>query len=1034
MPEQNYNPEQLKDMLKSMDLTSKRAQFFKNQISQAGADLQQLEQIFKSIVAEQDKLNQAFEFSKMSYAELREIGTEMIQEQGKKINLEKIAQKSLGKTLDLQLQLNAQLEGQVSFSDRELQTKKRKLRFLQEEQRSIANTIAKNKNILKAGETLRDLTGDRINKLQNITKEEAAILKAAAEGNIQEDSTIQKIERELALRKQIRNTLGATGAILDGVAGVADKLGMKGLSDDIKDIKEDIEDSIRENIADLNAKLTAAGRNSATFSDKMGLAAKNIGAALKGIGQMGAMIVGQLLNPINLVVASLAKVTDAFFSLDAAEVDFSRLTGRAAKNFATMNNNLVLGKDVLETMSDLTRDLGLDAMAIFDPQEVAKMAEMSKFLGLSAKETGNMAKMTAMSGLSAEQFEKSIEKGYQSTARTTKSAIPLGVVMKDVYSVSDELANVLDNNPERISAAATAARGLGLDLNRVDQIASGLLDFESSINAELEAQLLTGKALNLSKARELALNNDLEGLANEIKDNVGIQGAFASKNRVQQEAVAKALGMSRGELAKSYAIQQLNAGVTAEQLAATTGMTAQQIKQLSVQDKLNLVTGKLAEAFAPLLDILHPVADVMLFISKTISFGVANTIGLVTQSERFKATMTSVKDTVSIIGEKISSFFGDEETSPLAKFGAGIGALLGGGLLVASGKKLLGMVTKKMGLGGGRGIKDARVDSDGSLFVKIKGMASSVGDLLTGGKGKGGMFKGLSKVLGKIPGMGGASKMMRGMAAKALRPGMFKGASAAGGGMASKLATGAKGMASTAMAGAKGMGGKAATGVMGMLGKAGSAVGGLASKAGGALSKMNPMNLLKSGIAKNAMKILKIPIITSLIEGFFAKQDIEQMIAGASDKNTLFQSVGTRVAEALGSVGGASIGGALGSIIPGGGTILGALGGEMLGRHGAKMLAETLGADKLGKWTIDNLFPEAKKAAPIPLATGGILSSATNAIVGEAGAEAVVPLTEFYKKMEEQTTAIVEAVLANKDVYFDTAKVTAATAMNNYRR
>lgn len=975
MPEQNYTPEQLQDMLKSMDLSSKRSQFFRNQINQAGKDMQQLEQIFKSIVAEQDKLNRAFEFSKMSYAELREIGTEMIQEQGKKIDLEKIAQKSLGKTLDLQLQLNAQLEGQVSFSDRELKTKKRKLRFLQEEQRSIANTLAKNKNILKAGETLKDLTNDRIDKLQNITKEEAAILKSAAEGNFLEESTIQKIERELALRKQIRNTLGATGAILDGVAGVADKLGMKGLSDDIKGIKEEIEDSIRENISELNTKLTAAERNSANFGEKMGLAAKNIGVALRGIGQMGAMIVGQLLNPINLVVASLAKVTDAFFSLDAAEVDFSRLTGRAAKNFATMNNNLVLGKDVLETMSDLTRDLGLDAMAIFDPQEVAKMAEISKFLGLSAKEAGNMAKMTAMSGLSAKQFEKSIEKGYQSTAKTNKSAVPLGVVMKDVYSVSDELANVLDNNPERIAAAATAARGLGLDLNRVDQIASGLLNFESSINAELEAQLLTGKALNLSKAREFALNNDLVGLSNEIKNNVGIQGAFASKNRVQQEAVAKALGMSRGELAKSYAIQQLNAGVTAEQLAATTGMTAEQIKQLSVQDKLNLVTGKLAEAFAPLLDILHPVADVMLFISKTISFGVANTIGLVTQSEKFKATMTAVKDTVSTIGEKISSFFGDEETSPFLKILGGLGGLATGAGLVYGGKKLLGMA-KNMLPGGGKGIKDARVDSDGSLWVKVKGMASSVGDLLTGGKGKGGMLKSLkdtilkSKVGQKAAGVG--SKLSN----------VFKGLGKSGigkvAGKAGRLAGKVAAPVTSSLMAAKGIGDFFTDKKLRSTGGAG-----FLESMGGTGAKI--LETLSFGASKYLTNMTGLSI-----KGF----DTDDLAGARAIYRKLVPDAPTAVPN--------------------------------------KTLIEHI-QDNPDSYP-EGITEQAMQLDATELAVGGIATSRTNAVVGEAGAEAVIPLTEFYKKMEEQTTSIVEAVLANKDVYFDTAKVTAATAMNNYRR
>ena len=47
--------------------------------------------------------------------------------------------------------------------------------------------------------------------------------------------------------------------------------------------------------------------------------------------------------------------------------------------------------------------------------------------------------------------------------------------------------------------------------------AGALLNFEQSINAELEAELLTGKQLNLERARAAALNNDMATLAEELK-------------------------------------------------------------------------------------------------------------------------------------------------------------------------------------------------------------------------------------------------------------------------------------------------------------------------------------------------------------------------------------------------------------------------------------------------------------------------------------------------------------------------------------
>ena len=68
-----------------------------------------------------------------------------------------------------------------------------------------------------------------------------------------------------------------------------------------------------------------------------------------------------------------------------------------------------------------------------------------------------------------------------------------------------------------------------LILETVDGIASSLLNFEESIQNELEAELLIGKDINLEKARLLALNNDLAGLSSELADNEEIINAFANR-------------------------------------------------------------------------------------------------------------------------------------------------------------------------------------------------------------------------------------------------------------------------------------------------------------------------------------------------------------------------------------------------------------------------------------------------------------------------------------------------------------------------
>jgi len=123
-------------------------------------------------------------------------------------------------------------------------------------------------------------------------------------------------------------------------------------------------------------------------------------------------------------------------------------------------------------------------------------------------------------------------------------------ILEESGKVTGTIRANLGSNVATIAAAVTQAKLFGGSLDDLANASKSLLDFESSIQAEMEAEMLTGKELNLDKARQLALANDLEGVAKEIGKNEGIMKAFSSGNRIQQEATAKAMGMSREEMAK----------------------------------------------------------------------------------------------------------------------------------------------------------------------------------------------------------------------------------------------------------------------------------------------------------------------------------------------------------------------------------------------------------------------------------------------------------------------------------------------------
>ena len=64
-----------------------------------------------------------------------------------------------------------------------------------------------------------------------------------------------------------------------------------------------------------------------------------------------------------------------------------------------------------------------------------------------------------------------------------------------------------------------------------------------------------------------------------------------------------------------------------------------------------------------------------------------------------------------------------------------------------------------------------------------------------------------------------------------------------------------------------------------------------------------------------------------------------------------------------------------------------------------------------------------------PLATGGIVTKPARALVGEAGPEAVIPLREFYAKMDE----LINVVKEGGDVVMDGRKVGSTLQLASYK-
>jgi len=430
----------------------------------------------------------------------------------------------------------------------------------------------------------------------------------------------EEAQKQLAIQEKVQDSLGVAGNLIKGLSkslgGFADAFKFDKVNKAMSDFAQG-EKGTATRLQVLGVGIKSAAKNLATT---LGDPTVVFGALLKSYGEF-----------------------------EKANREVRKTTGQTATNFSSMNTSMASATDQVKAIGSLSKEIGINVNSAFGTDTIIAAAEMSEFLGVGAKATANMA-------LRAEALGQDMSKTADTVFATTSSfikqggaAVNVNAVMEDVGNASNSLALSLGGSTEELTKAAAGAASLGINLAEAEGIADNLLNFEQSIQDELEAELLTGKEINLEKAREAALNNDMATLTKEIADNTAIQEAFSSGNRIQQESIAKSLGMSKEQVSKMILLSEKNKNLTEEQRAAAAGITVEEARRLSAQESIQKSIEKLTAAFAPLLDIVA-----RLISSKVGMLAIAGIIGTIASVQMITGAVKLTKS-IGGLGESFKS-------------------------------------------------------------------------------------------------------------------------------------------------------------------------------------------------------------------------------------------------------------------------------------------------------------------------------------------------------------------------------------------
>ena len=352
-------------------------------------------------------------------------------------------------------------------------------------------------------------------------------------------------------------------------------------------------------------------------------------------------------------------------------------------------------------------------------------ARLTHYYGLSEDSAAKLTELAAEQGESSLDILKTTAKTYGIQKAQFGGTIALNKVLDKVANVSDDIYIRFKGNVKAIAEAVMQSDRLGLSLEQASQVGDSLLNFESSIENELKAELLTGKAINLEKAREYALMGDTANLQKEVVKQVGSIHQFEKMNVIQRKAYAEAFGMSVQDMAKMLRKQEFEA-----KLAGSTAKSAKEKLEYAEKNGIAIDDALRAEYEQKSL------ADEQHEVFKKLN----EVLGKIMQGPmaKFVHMLESALEKVNSIFEAFGKFTG-----------GALGSALGTAILAAP--LLIGAV--RLALGSAKSLFFNGMSPMTAPWVRVAGASP-----LTGGMGgpNGGI----------IPGMGGGGGFTRGLVGK----------------------------------------------------------------------------------------------------------------------------------------------------------------------------------------------------------------------------------------------------------------------------
>lgn len=436
-------------------------------------------------------------------------------------------------------------------------------------------------------------------------------------------------------------------------------------------------------------------------------------------------------------------ITEMGKSIGIAKDQSVKLYENFAAYALTTDKAYITSIDLVKANTELNELLG--SGVAFTGDILDNYVTFTKAIGLSKESFVGLNLLALQNGQTFENTEKSIIRTVNKQILQGKVTANYRKVIEQVGKLSANISMSFGSIPSKIADGILAAKQFGATLEQTSKIGESLLDFQSSIESELQAELITGKQINLERARAAYLYNDQATFLREINKEIGTFKDFQDMNQIQRQLYAKSFGMQKDEMAEMLKMAELEkqySGLSAktaqEQLKTISkqGIKVEEsvlnsIKERALQEQILDLTTKIKQTFidiaqGPIGMMLKGLVDVLQKID-LVSKGIGKMLGGSDIGKTIGAIVASIPIVVPafLMAAKAFSFF-TRGTFSNPMYTSNVGP--GGG-------------------GGGGGVADTVINPETGRSIKTSG--KTYRDLVRRGKIKPQTARNLSK-LGKI--------------------------------------------------------------------------------------------------------------------------------------------------------------------------------------------------------------------------------------------------------------------------------------------